>query len=675
MQYSKQIKKSKRITNKEQSGMSLNIADQAIIRVSDNVIRDHEQFLVKHTVQIVAQPELIQGELSELPSKTIELPKEYLSYETMPNMNEFRMKQGDPMGEKKITKFGSLVNGSRYLVNIFRLPDRGPIYFSLLDDVMKALTWQGTEERFLEIFSQLYPINANAKELDFLKEAKLISESSSTSENIKMVSIRSVYVVFGASIIACGMRLVNDYWESLGRKQGFTSHHRVFRLPRKVLELVKTLKPAFFYKENKVSEGLTKKSIVSESPYLNITEQPSIEVREEYAKRYATGQHITSHVPGQSISGSLELSALFKIPKYHSKNSFLQAIQMKILDIPIGRYSELMEAQLNNGLSANATESTVSLSSLPGTPTIQGSNIHSVNTTSNLLSINNASNTSVNKPQSRMLSSIMDMNMNMNNKTKKTDDTEVVTSRFGNNRMNTILNIHGWKFDSLPVSESDNLTGIDKYSAKGIPTYSRDRLLHRLKKLTPNQIKELEHLHDSVSLNTGLQKVRKTRFSRWTKYWQYKSGIPIGLQEDQIETYKTEYLKEMLEYTTVTETYNEETNNDEIRTTKRVPNANFLDYSNIRGFNPPYALYNIVPVTSSPKNEVITNPLCNINQPPTPNKNLVQPLYPQVAQQDVSSQVSQPPGHPPFDNANSDTRTSPNFTNSHTNMDNSIDRV
>ncbi|CCF57362.1 hypothetical protein KAFR_0C03700 [Kazachstania africana CBS 2517] len=564
--------------------MSTTEAQAQVFRIREDTILSHKRFVVKHVLQIIRQDELIQGPLNDYPMKYLRAPPDCFDITTNNDtlLLEYPQKQKDSNGERKIDSSGKLQNGQKYLFSTFTLPGRGSTLFVLVQDLLKAINYQTSDEdHFLANHPQFLAIKCNDSDNKFLKEQLHISGEA------RFVAARTAFIMFGALVVASGTRLIDDYWETLGPMQGLTTHHRVYKLSNHLISKVELLKPSYFHKEEKSNISTMERTITFESPYPTITEQPSLEMREEFAKQFAQGQHITSLVPGQSISGSLELKAQFKQPRYHSKNSLLQAAQLKALNMPIGKHEELMN-QPNTNMPNNTTmnaamdNSSTSLASLAG----------SVDTPNNTY-VGDAGDSVpspgiVTKPFKRMLSNILDTSVSKVKKTEEMDALTNVTS--GSSKTDSSLNLNGWKFESLPLKGRDNLSNKNEsFSFKGLPYYDEAKLLERLKKLTPKEITELEHLHDSVYLDSGLQKMRKIRKQKWSKYWQYKAGIPIGLNSKQVEEFKGIYLRELLEQTDVTTTYNEVTNTDETQTITRSPNANYLGFTNIKGFSAPYA--------------------------------------------------------------------------------------
>ncbi|GAV54771.1 hypothetical protein ZYGR_0AS00940 [Zygosaccharomyces rouxii] len=540
---------------------------EAIIVDKDALLR-HERQLLKQLVLISSEDELLQGPLDQFPLKQINVP-DYTGGKKKDESNlAYVMIRHDIQGEKRISEQGQLQDGRTWLFNTFRFGgdnNESNHWFVLLSDVMKSLLYEGDEESFTREYDQLSPLEANEQQRAFLKEKKLLAQDITPHQPVRFYTTRSVFVQFGAAVILGGLRVFDDYWESLAREKNLTPHHRVFKLDQKLLNILQKLKPSLFLRlnSNNETEGDDLDSSpwngeLFETPYPTITEQASAEIRDEYGRQFAEGQHAGVVVPGQSINGSLELSNQFKLPKYHSKNSFQQAAQLNALDLAIGGSPE---TSLNHAGSHRPSVSHVEVSASSGPST---------------------SNKSGGK---RLLSNIMDTNIS-SAKSKKSEEHELISAGNGLIPTNVHLNVNGWKFETLPLRIFGNEP---EFSVRGLPYYEKDKILDRLKKLSPNQIKELEHLHDSVALNKGLQSVRKIRSKKWTKYWQYKSGLPVGILKHDVEKSRDRYLRDVLNQKTSTTIYNDATLIDEVQTTSRAPNANFFNNSNIKGFKPPYA--------------------------------------------------------------------------------------
>ncbi|SMN18577.1 similar to Saccharomyces cerevisiae YFL049W SWP82 Member of the SWI/SNF chromatin remodeling complex in which it plays an as yet unidentified role [Maudiozyma saulgeensis] len=591
--------------------------------VKPKTLHSHELFLVKHTVPLAGQDELLQGPLNQFPQKTLVIPPDCFNKQIIEKdkLLEYPLSQRDPVGERKISIFGQLLNGSKYLFNTFTLARIGQTHFLLVKDLIQALQYELSMPDFLNQYDILITHLPTAEDIEFLIDNQIIQDNiraTEERESYKFITCKAAFVIFGASVVASGHRLADDYWETIGKQQGLTQHHRVHKLPQRLIRLVYQLKPSLndsmftrIEKDDHIIPTdeeitLSKEPISFVSPYPTITEQPSKEIKDEYLLQFSKGQHITTVMPGQSINDAMELTAQFKVPKYHSKNSFLQATQSKALDVPIGKSLEEINNSNNNINNANLDSSMGSLSSMTSfSNSVKGAIAGRNNSNHNLNNINNYSdniesetttaaaspNFTQSKPMSRMLSNILS-----DSKSKKNDDNTdshaPSTSTTTHSKTNAILNINGWKFETLPIRENPIQmmnTIDDTYTYRGLPIYQRDSLLVKLNTLTPNQIKEVEYLHDSLFFNTGVQRMRSMRKKKWGKYWQYKTGIPIGLKANQIKQLQTKTLSEMLAVTDTQEIFNEETTTDEIHTTRRVPNGNFYGFANIRTRKPPYA--------------------------------------------------------------------------------------
>lgn len=516
--------------------------------VSSDVILRHERVLIKQILHIFPEEELTQGPLDECPRKIVEVPNYTGSDKVRDGSTPaYRMSQTDPLGERKITVTGELLGGREHLCSLFKLGEL-PDSLVLVSHLITALSYDGNQEAFLAEFDQLLPMSVPAEVKDLFIEKDFIAQ---TNEDLKYITFKSAFVQFGAALVASGVRVFDDYWETIARRQGLTAHHRVFKLSERLMTKLMLLKPSFFSSSSQKSSNLLMEESPSfESPWSTVTEQVSLDVRQQWGREFSYGEHISSVVPGQSIHGSLDLSAQCKIPKYHSKNSFQQAVQMKALDSPIG--SEIHVA---------ATKA----------PVLKEDQI-------------SATPQPASKPSKRMLNSILDTGVST--KVKKTEETEEKVGHSAGGSTDETLNVNGWKFDSLPLRRDG--AGEAQRSIKGLPFYNQDKLVARVKKLTPNEVRNTEHMHDSVYLNVGLQNVRNIRSQKWSKYWQYKSGVPVGLLSSEIGYFKDRYLNEVLQTTSSVTTYIPETNVDEIDLTTREANANYIGHSNIHGFKPPY---------------------------------------------------------------------------------------
>lgn len=559
----------------------------------------------------------------------------------------------DTRGTRKLNKDGLLKNGNRYLFTIFRIPRGGTSYFVLVKDLMRAVLWDGDERSFLEKFKiQLCPLVCSPMVVQYLIEHNLLKKRRKKQKpvkkekeqkqekhpgeknekqngldreeypNVYIVPVKAAFILFGAAIIACGKRVLDDFWEDLAKQEKLTPRHRVSKIPKDLLKAVKVLNPSLTKviaedtaatttapdttttkvveldeptektsSDSNDGSNVQQKELVTAKkpkqfygipPYTVLTEQPPAEVKQQYLKEFSHCEHITSLVPGQDIVGGMELTAQFRVPKYHSKNSFWQASQLKAMDVPIGQHELLMNGGAKLSTSTGNTSSSVSSGPTASFPD---------------LAVGNVSNSGISSGTGNDFngtSGIRPLQMH------------VQEGKPGQNLLyeELSLNINGWKFENLPnrAGNADHIHGqtlsskygphypcvTDHFSPSGLPVYDRGTLYTRVLKLSPNQIRALEFTHDSVLFNAGVQKIRKHRQQSWSRYWQYKAGLPIGIEEDQWPEFKEEYLTKMLEGTTVEEKYNERINKDEVHTTVKIPNGNFLGHANIMQGVPPF---------------------------------------------------------------------------------------
>ncbi|SCV99696.1 LAFE_0B00496g1_1 [Lachancea fermentati] len=502
---------------------------------TDALRKEHQLYLLKHALLIASDPQLSLGPLDEPPERIPQLPEYIIRERLSDTKDSYVLGKGDQQGESKIDKNGRLQGSRQYLFPTFTMPNRQSTLYALVHDVMEALQEKTDESHFLQKYLQLYPLKASEEEMSFLVSENLVSAGT---KDIIFVTAKSVFMLFGAKVIVGGTRIVDDYWEQVVRKQGFLPHHRVFIIPHKILETLKTLRPKLNKIQPNVVEDRT--NFVGESPYPTIAEQPSSELRQEYARECSSGQHLTLIIPGQNIDGSLELSSRFKVPKYHSKNS------------------------MQTALAANAQDTPISL--LP------------YHQTGPQVGHSEASR----KSSSRLLGDILDHPVGE----KSVNQEEFKSNVSEGSLLGALLSINGWKFDSLPITTGKTDSGY--YSARGLPFYEPETLLPRLKNLTPNDVNEMEHVHDAVYFNKGIQKIRKGRRDKWLRYWQYKAGIPIGMTKRATDSILKNHLSSILNHVDTETNFNEAKNMEEVYITKRIPNANFLGNSNITGLKPPY---------------------------------------------------------------------------------------
>ncbi|SCU83558.1 LADA_0C12156g1_1 [Lachancea dasiensis] len=507
----------------------------SVCNFTEKLRKEHELYLLKYCLLIHQDPTQALGPLDQRPQKVPQIPRFVVTERMTDTGDSYVCSGGDPQGEAKIDRRGTLLGSRHFLFPTFTPPTRPYGVYVLVRDLLKCLGRQESAEQFLEMHQELYGLNATSEELAFLRTHGLVQDAD-CSENEMYVTTKSVFMLFGARVVVGGTRLVDDYWEEAIKEQGFLPHFRVFEINSKILQSVTTLKPTASDDTSLVADADAATRIPDELPHLTVAEETSSEVIQDYANQFSNGEHLNIIIPGQNITGSLELSAQCKLPKYHSKMSLHAATQLGFQDTPIG--------------------------SIPVAAPV--------------------ATTSHEKGDKRLLSGILDPLV-----ISKVDRSGV--TQWGNSGIvaqDVSLNINGWKFDSLPVKSVGSANS--NYSIKGLPLYDNVKLAERLKKLTPTEINEMQYLHDSVYVNTKLQSARKVRKTKWTKYWQYKAGLPIGITERDGGLALKKYFQEVASHIDVVSTINTALDREEVKTIKRRPTANFLGYSNVTGLKPPY---------------------------------------------------------------------------------------
>ena len=157
------------------------------------------------------------------------------------------------------------------------------------------------------------------------------------------------------------------------------AQHRVYALSQKLLDMVcsidprtrtaHSLGPPELPESKQAQAGVMSTSQPQfEDPFSTITELPPLEARKEFLSNIAHGEQ-TAIISGQTIHGAIELSTIYKIPKYHYKNSFAAAQQHNVLDSPIGTHTHPVESHnFGRGRKANYVppEETDVLAQIPG---------------------------------------------------------------------------------------------------------------------------------------------------------------------------------------------------------------------------------------------------------------------------------------------------------------------
>ncbi|KAL6942320.1 hypothetical protein ACO0QE_003491 [Hanseniaspora vineae] len=316
-------------------------------------------------------------------------------------------------------------------------------------------------------------------------------------------------------------------------------------------------------------------------------------------------QHVI--VPGQNITGGIELSSQYKVPRYATKVAYMQ--WQNSLNVPIGEVSNdrsesAVSAELNeheDGMLHGANLESGSASEFPNSsatlvPTHSDSAPH-LQAHSGISSASSGKN-------KRLLSGLLGDDTFQQKKKAAYYVRRYFESQNGDGIVdkNVQLNIDPWKFETLPLRKSygSKKRGL-KYNSKGLPIFEdEEQLKNRLKKLTPQQVMELQHQHDAVQLNKGISKLVAQREEKWGKYWLYKAGLPLykdgsAFSGDypQNEDLTAHIIKHDIENyeKVVLEKYEPDTNTDVITLEKRELGVNFKNCSSIEEFRPPYSIF------------------------------------------------------------------------------------
>jgi hypothetical protein len=152
--------------------------------------------------------------------KALPTVRDHTSNELNEEGDEYKPREYDENGEKKVAPNGAPLGGRRYRCRTFFMPDRGDKLFMLATECAKVLHYRDSYLLFNKNRS-LFKIIANQAEKNDLIQQGILP-SSYRSRQIAIVTARSMYRQFGSRLIENGRRVRDDYWESKARKQGFT---------------------------------------------------------------------------------------------------------------------------------------------------------------------------------------------------------------------------------------------------------------------------------------------------------------------------------------------------------------------------------------------------------------------------------------------------------------------
>lgn len=222
--------------------------------------------------------------------------------------DEYVYSKTDPKGEQKITENGYLLGGRKYIITTFTLPGRGKKLYVLGTEAAKFLNHRDAFVLFNK-FKQLYKSKTNDEERKFLEDNNF-SISKIKSRSVAVTTAKNLFMLFGARVIKSGKRVEDDYWEEAAIEQGFKSTDQVFPLEKGYSSKPEVLRPRTSV--NKSLPTLPRTNLV--------TPLPPLEDRKEYLVASSTGNP-SQVLPGQGISGGIELATVATIPKYKQEGS------------------------------------------------------------------------------------------------------------------------------------------------------------------------------------------------------------------------------------------------------------------------------------------------------------------------------------------------------------------
>jgi SWI/SNF complex component SWP82 len=240
--------------------------------------------------------------------KSIKLPQFADQEKLTLDGDEYENLKVSRKGEQKVTRNGFLLGGRKYVFNTFTLPGRGKRLFVLATEAAKMLNFR---DAFLlcSRTKQLYKYPASDSERQFLDECGF-SVSKIRQRSVGVLSARGLFMNFGARTIINGKRVVDDYWEELAMQQGFTDENQVFPVDKNYGARASN------HQRKDHPKKITKP--VS-SKVLMVHPIPPLEDRREYLQNSGKGE-ITQVLPGQGITGGVELANVSSIPKYKNEN-------------------------------------------------------------------------------------------------------------------------------------------------------------------------------------------------------------------------------------------------------------------------------------------------------------------------------------------------------------------
>lgn len=136
----------------------------------------------------------------------------------IPVVNEEYALPEDAEGETKISKDGDLMGGRKFLVRTFKLMDKGNVKFMSATETARAIGFKDSY-LFFQYHPNLYKFIVSQEQKNGLIDAGVLPHSYK-SRQIALVTARSVFREFGASIIVGGKNIVDDYYATKMREEG-----------------------------------------------------------------------------------------------------------------------------------------------------------------------------------------------------------------------------------------------------------------------------------------------------------------------------------------------------------------------------------------------------------------------------------------------------------------------
>lgn len=286
-----------------------------LIKVSDETLTEHKEFALKFYLDTLTPDSKHRSRQQQLLEIRTPIIRKFTVEEDESNAGRFKYSETDDKGEAKITPNGHLLNGKKWLINTFTLPGRGKELFAASTEVAKFLQIRDAFVMFTR-YKQLRKLYATDEERKFLDSSSL-GLSRLKSRQISLVNVKNLYMVFGCKLVAKGVRVEDDYWEDDIIALGFTPKDQVFPT---VVSFNKPKATTNASINSNTASQTSKKTLVKSSNYSKafpLTPLPSMEDRNEYLANSRIGEN-TQVLPGQGITGGLELASLSSHPQYRA---------------------------------------------------------------------------------------------------------------------------------------------------------------------------------------------------------------------------------------------------------------------------------------------------------------------------------------------------------------------